>query len=82
MAIVLYHHPWSRAANVVWMLEEIGIPYELRWVDIAQRVHSRIARAVGLRETARFNYCCHLLRLHWLASGTAGTPGPISRHVS
>ena len=35
MAIVLYHHPWSRAANVVWMLEEIGVPYELRWVDIA-----------------------------------------------
>lgn len=34
MAIVLHHHPWSRAANVVWMLEEVGIPYELRWVDI------------------------------------------------
>jgi glutathione S-transferase len=34
MSIVLYHHPFSRAANVVWMLEEIGEPYELRWVDI------------------------------------------------
>jgi glutathione S-transferase len=34
MAIVLYHHPWSRAAGAVWMLEEVGIDYELRWVDI------------------------------------------------
>lgn len=34
MAIVLYHHPFSRAAAVVWMLEEVGVPYELRFVDI------------------------------------------------
>ena len=34
MAVVLFHHPNSRAANVVWMLEETGVPYELRWVDI------------------------------------------------
>ena len=34
MAIVLYHHPFSRAANAVWMLEEAGVPYELRYVDI------------------------------------------------
>jgi glutathione S-transferase len=34
MAITLYHHPYSRAANVVWMLEETGVPYELRFVDI------------------------------------------------
>jgi glutathione S-transferase len=34
MSIVLFHHPFSRAANVVWMLEELGEPYELRWVDI------------------------------------------------
>ena len=31
---VLYHHPYSRAANVVWMLEEVGHPYELRFVDL------------------------------------------------
>lgn len=35
MALTLYHHPWSRAANVVWMLEEAGVDYVLRWVDIA-----------------------------------------------
>jgi glutathione S-transferase len=34
MSVVLYHHPFSRAANVVWMLEEVGAPHELRWVDI------------------------------------------------
>ena len=34
MSIVLYHHPFSRAANVVWMLEEVGVPYELVHVDI------------------------------------------------
>jgi glutathione S-transferase len=34
MAIELYHHPFSRAGNVVWMLEEVGAPYQLRWVDM------------------------------------------------
>jgi glutathione S-transferase len=39
MSIVLYHHPFSRAANVVWMLEEIGVEYELRFVDIMKGAH-------------------------------------------
>src|ERR1700730_17992083 len=34
MSIVLYHHPFSRAAGAVWMLEEVGVPHELRYVDI------------------------------------------------
>lgn len=34
MSVVLFHHPFSRAATVLWMLEEVGIDYELRWVDI------------------------------------------------
>lgn len=34
MTITLYHHPFSRAAGTVWTLEEIGQPYELRFVDI------------------------------------------------
>ena len=34
MSIVLYHHPWSRAANVVWMLEEAGVDYQLSFVDM------------------------------------------------
>jgi glutathione S-transferase len=39
MAITLYHHPWSRASGVVWMLEETGVDYELRWVDIMAGAH-------------------------------------------
>ncbi len=34
MPIVLYHHPYSRAAGAVWMLEEVGVDCELRFVDI------------------------------------------------
>lgn len=30
----LYHHPWSRAATCVWMLEEVDQPYELVFVDL------------------------------------------------
>ena len=39
MTITLHHHPFSRAANVVWMLEEIGVPYELNFVDIMAGAH-------------------------------------------
>jgi glutathione S-transferase len=39
MSLVLYHHPYSRAANVVWMLEELGVDYELRFVDILTGAH-------------------------------------------
>ncbi len=34
MSVILYHHPFSRAAGALWMLEEVGVPYELRFVDI------------------------------------------------
>ncbi|MFO0668080.1 MAG: glutathione S-transferase family protein [Polyangiaceae bacterium] len=39
MSIALYHHPFSRAANVVWMLEEVETPYELRFVDFMAGAH-------------------------------------------
>ena len=34
MTITLYHHPFSRAAGILWTLEEVGEPYELKYVDI------------------------------------------------
>ena len=34
MSIVLYHHPFSRAAGVVWQLEEVGCDYTLQFVDL------------------------------------------------
>ena len=39
MSVVLYHHPFSRAAPVVWMLEELGVDYELRFVDLLSGAH-------------------------------------------
>jgi len=39
MSIVLYHHPFSRAATVLWMLEELGIDFELRFVDLPAGGH-------------------------------------------
>ena len=39
MSITLYHHPFSRAATVVWMLEETGVDYELKFVDMLAGGH-------------------------------------------
>lgn len=39
MTILLHHHPFSRAANTVWILEEVGVPYELRHWDIMKGEH-------------------------------------------
>ncbi len=39
MAITLFHHPFTRASNVVWMLEEVGVDYQLRFVDIMKGAH-------------------------------------------
>ena len=30
----LYYHPFSRATNVLWMLEELGLAYELEYIDV------------------------------------------------
>lgn len=35
--LTLYHHPYTRAANILWMLEELAVPYDLKYVDINQQ---------------------------------------------
>ena len=32
--LTLYHAPKSRSSSIVWLLEELGVPYEKRIVDI------------------------------------------------
>jgi glutathione S-transferase len=32
--LTLYHAPQSRSSRIIWLLEELGAPYELRVVDI------------------------------------------------
>ena len=32
--IRFYHAPWSRASGILWLLEELGQPYEIELVDI------------------------------------------------
>ena len=34
MALVFYHAPGTRSGSVRWLLEELGVPYEQRLVDI------------------------------------------------
>ncbi len=43
MSVILHHHPRTRAANVVWMLEEVGCDYALEYVDLPSGVHKREA---------------------------------------
>ncbi|TYR35201.1 glutathione S-transferase family protein [Mesorhizobium microcysteis] len=31
-----YHAPWSRSSSVLWLLEELGVEYELTEIDIRQ----------------------------------------------
>lgn len=34
MSLMLYYHPYSRAAGTLWALEEAGVPYELKVLDL------------------------------------------------
>ena len=35
--LTLYHAPRSRSSRIVWLLEELGADYEIRYVDIPRR---------------------------------------------
>jgi glutathione S-transferase len=39
MSITLYHHPHTRAASVVWMLEEVGVSYEIHHIELTKGDH-------------------------------------------
>ncbi|MBL4685987.1 MAG: glutathione S-transferase family protein [Nannocystaceae bacterium] len=39
MSVTLFHHPFSRAATTIWMLEEVGIDYDMRFVDLMKGEH-------------------------------------------
>jgi glutathione S-transferase len=41
MTVTLYHHPFTRAASSVWALEEAGVDYDLRFVDIMAGEHKQ-----------------------------------------
>ena len=50
MSIVLYHHSHTRAANVVWMLEELGVPYTLVHLSLhkgEQKTPEMLAKTPG-----------------------------------
>lgn len=32
-----YHAPWSRSSNILWLMEELGVPYQLEHIDIRQK---------------------------------------------
>ncbi|MFC5586086.1 glutathione S-transferase family protein [Nitratireductor kimnyeongensis] len=35
--LTFYHAPWSRSSSILWLLEELKIPYELEMIDIRAR---------------------------------------------
>ena len=32
--LILHHSPWSRSVGVRWLLEELGVEYGVRFVDV------------------------------------------------
>jgi glutathione S-transferase len=53
--LTLYHAPYSRSSRIVWLLEELGVDYEIKRVSIRRRdpsAQGTEARIVGERDPA------------------------------
>lgn len=35
--LTLFHAPWSRSGRLVWLLEEVGVDYEIRYCEIVRQ---------------------------------------------
>jgi glutathione S-transferase len=46
-ALTLYTHPWSRGRIARWMLEEVGAPYEVVYVDYGPPMKEAAYRAIN-----------------------------------
>lgn len=42
--ITLYHSPWTRSVRIVWLLEELGLPYTLRSLPLEPTVPKPFAQ--------------------------------------
>jgi len=67
MAIVLYHHPYTRAANVVWMLEEVGVPWRRPRIGRSGKIAlERVEQRPGHQRANAIN--AKVAEEHWIGS--------------
>lgn len=69
-ALIFYHAPFSRSGGVLWLLEELGVDYELRRVEMGQapesyraiQPHKKVPAIVhkGVVITERAAICAYL----------------------
>lgn len=89
--LVFHHAPWSRSSATFWFLEELGVEYEMKIVDIrasggapeeyrAIQPSKKVPAVVldGSVVTERAAICIHLADLHPRA-GLAPAPGDPDR---
>ncbi len=80
MTITVFGKPPTRALRVVWMLEEMGLPYEVRPVDFAKRTADEdfmAANPAGLLPAmtdGEVSMCESVAMLEYLASRHGPTP--------